>query len=114
MFVSNAGFKLEAHPLTIATAATLYHRFIREAAPQGYDYYVSNNYMFILFIYLISVVISLIIVFAYVYHLIFLISLSFILFISLPSIYIFLEFAITLLITLSIILLVNKLRPRAL
>lgn len=40
------GFKLDAHPLTIATAATLYHRFIREATPQGYDVYVSieNNY----------------------------------------------------------------------
>lgn len=34
------GLKLEAHPLTIATAATLYHRFIKEATLQGYDNYV--------------------------------------------------------------------------
>lgn len=39
--------KLEAHPLTIATAATLYHRFVREASPQGYDVYVRIIYNFI-------------------------------------------------------------------
>lgn len=35
------GLKLEAHFLTIATAATLYHRFMKEATAQGYDNYVS-------------------------------------------------------------------------
>ncbi|KAK0162910.1 hypothetical protein PV327_006641 [Microctonus hyperodae] len=39
-FIFECGFKLDAHPLTIATAATLYHRFIREATPQGYDVYL--------------------------------------------------------------------------
>ena len=42
------GLKLEAHPLTIATAATLYHRFIKEATPQGYDNYVKMNYNIII------------------------------------------------------------------
>lgn len=37
------GLKLEAHPLTVATAATLYHRFIKEATLQGYDNYVRTN-----------------------------------------------------------------------
>lgn len=40
---SVVGLKLEAHPLTIATAAILYHRFMKEAAPQGYDNYVREN-----------------------------------------------------------------------
>lgn len=38
-----AGLKLDAHSLTIATAATLYHRFIKEATPGGYDNYVNIN-----------------------------------------------------------------------
>lgn len=37
-----SGFKLDAHPLTIATAATLYHRFFKEADQEGYDCYVSQ------------------------------------------------------------------------
>lgn len=47
-FYKIIGLKLEAHPLTIATAATLYHRFIKEAVPGGYDNYV--NYTFIILI----------------------------------------------------------------
>ncbi|EFN73689.1 Cyclin-related protein FAM58A [Camponotus floridanus] len=39
-FIFECGLKLEAHPLTIATAATLYHRFIKEATLQGYDNYL--------------------------------------------------------------------------
>jgi len=39
-FIFECGYKLEAHPLTIATAATLFHRFMREATPQGYDPYL--------------------------------------------------------------------------
>lgn len=35
------GLKLDAHPLTISTAAILYHRFMRECMPQGYDPFVS-------------------------------------------------------------------------
>lgn len=35
------GIKLEANPVAIATAATLYHRFVREVNPQNYDLYVS-------------------------------------------------------------------------
>lgn len=51
-FCKIIGLKLEAHPLTIATAATLYHRFIKEAIPGGYDNYV--NYTFIILIIRIS------------------------------------------------------------
>ncbi|XP_076674604.1 cyclin Q isoform X2 [Andrena cerasifolii] len=39
-FIFECGLKLDAHSLTIATAATLYHRFIKEAAPGGYDNYL--------------------------------------------------------------------------
>lgn len=39
------GLKLDAHPLTIATAAILYHRFIKEATPQGYDNYVRTYWI---------------------------------------------------------------------
>ncbi|KAJ8688293.1 hypothetical protein QAD02_024088 [Eretmocerus hayati] len=39
-FIFECGIKLEAHPLTMSTAATLYHRFMREALPQGYDPYL--------------------------------------------------------------------------
>lgn len=42
-FFSIVGLKLDAHPLTIATAAILYHRFMKEATPQGYDNYVRTN-----------------------------------------------------------------------
>lgn len=40
-WMSFLGLKLEANVLTISTAATLFHRFMREAIPQGYDPYVS-------------------------------------------------------------------------
>ena len=36
------GLKLDAHPLTISTAASLYHRYMREAVPGGYDPYVRS------------------------------------------------------------------------
>ncbi|XP_015111531.1 cyclin-Q isoform X2 [Diachasma alloeum] len=39
-FIFECGIKLEAHPLTVATAATLYHRFMREATPKAYDHYL--------------------------------------------------------------------------
>lgn len=35
-----SGIKLEAQPLTIATALTLYHKFFKEADSTGYDRYV--------------------------------------------------------------------------
>lgn len=40
-FIFECGIKLNAHPLTIATATTLYHRFVKESTPQAYDHYVS-------------------------------------------------------------------------
>lgn len=39
-FILFSGLKLDAHFLTISTAATLYHRFMREASPGGYDPFV--------------------------------------------------------------------------
>lgn len=36
-----SGIKLDAQPLTIATAAVLYHRFFKETDSTGYDSYVS-------------------------------------------------------------------------
>jgi hypothetical protein len=36
-----SGIKLDAQPLTIATAAILYHRFFKETDNAGYDNYVS-------------------------------------------------------------------------
>lgn len=39
-FIFECGIKLEANPLTISTAATLYHRFVREINPQNYDLYL--------------------------------------------------------------------------
>jgi hypothetical protein len=40
-----SGVKLDAQPLTIATAAILYHRFFKEADSAGYDSYVSYHIM---------------------------------------------------------------------
>lgn len=42
------GIKLNANGLTIATAATLFHRFMRESSPQGYDPYVNIQIFIIL------------------------------------------------------------------
>ncbi|XP_057327297.1 cyclin-Q isoform X1 [Microplitis mediator] len=39
-FIYECGIKLDAHPLTIATASTLFHRFLREVNPQSYDLYL--------------------------------------------------------------------------
>ncbi|XP_058798511.1 cyclin-Q isoform X2 [Phymastichus coffea] len=39
-FIFECGLKLEANVLTISTAASLFHRFMREATPQGYDPYL--------------------------------------------------------------------------
>ncbi|XP_075215140.1 cyclin Q [Lycorma delicatula] len=39
-FIFECGAKLNAHPLTIATAATIYHRFFKEADPSSYDSYL--------------------------------------------------------------------------
>ncbi|XP_043273128.1 cyclin-Q isoform X1 [Venturia canescens] len=39
-FIFECGLKLDAHPLTISTATTLYHRFLKEATAQGYDCYL--------------------------------------------------------------------------
>ncbi|KAL1110138.1 hypothetical protein AAG570_008215 [Ranatra chinensis] len=35
-----SGYKLKCHPVTIATAATIFHRFFREVDPSGYDKYL--------------------------------------------------------------------------
>ena len=42
MFV--LGAKLNAHPLTTATAAVLYHKFFKETDSGGYDRFVSMRY----------------------------------------------------------------------
>ncbi|XP_063242253.1 cyclin-Q isoform X2 [Bacillus rossius redtenbacheri] len=39
-FIFECGVKLDAQPLTIATAAVLYHRFFKEAESTGYDIYL--------------------------------------------------------------------------
>jgi hypothetical protein len=39
-----SGIKLDAQPLTIATAAILYHRFFKETDSAGYDSYVSCQF----------------------------------------------------------------------
>ncbi|GLH00702.1 hypothetical protein R5R35_014625 [Gryllus longicercus] len=39
-FIFECGIKLDAQPLTIATAAILYHRFFKEADSSGYDSYL--------------------------------------------------------------------------
>ncbi|KAK6617208.1 hypothetical protein RUM43_005188 [Polyplax serrata] len=39
-FIFECGIKLEAQPLTIATALTLYHKFFKEADSTGYDRYL--------------------------------------------------------------------------
>ncbi|XP_067004400.1 cyclin-Q isoform X2 [Anabrus simplex] len=39
-FIFECGMKLDAQPLTIATAAILYHRFFKEADNSGYDSYL--------------------------------------------------------------------------
>lgn len=41
LFLLLSGLKLNAQPLTIATAAVLFHRFFREADMNSYDTYVS-------------------------------------------------------------------------
>lgn len=40
-----SGIKLDAQPLTIATAAILYHRFFKETDSAGYDSYVSYYFI---------------------------------------------------------------------
>lgn len=40
-FIFECGMKLNAQPLTLATAAVLMHRFFKEVDPTNYDPYVS-------------------------------------------------------------------------
>lgn len=41
-FIFECGMKLNAQPLTLATAAVLMHRFFKEVDQTNYDCYVSN------------------------------------------------------------------------
>jgi hypothetical protein len=45
MISAVSGIKLDAQPLTIATAAILYHRFFKETDSAGYDSYVSCQFL---------------------------------------------------------------------
>lgn len=40
-FIFECGVKVNAQPLTLATAAVLMHRFFKEVDPANYDCYVS-------------------------------------------------------------------------
>ncbi|BES97471.1 Cyclin, N-terminal domain [Nesidiocoris tenuis] len=42
-FVYECGYKLKAHPITIATAASLFHQFFREFDPNIYDRYLIGS-----------------------------------------------------------------------
>lgn len=42
-FIFECGMKLNAQPLTLATAAVLMHRFFKEVDPNNYDCFVSNK-----------------------------------------------------------------------
>lgn len=41
-FIFECGMKLNAQPLTLATAAVLMHRFFKEVDPNNYDCFVSH------------------------------------------------------------------------
>lgn len=45
-FIFECGMKLNAQPLTLATAAVLMHRFFKEVDQANYDCYVSNQKQF--------------------------------------------------------------------
>lgn len=44
-FIFECGMKLNAQPLTLATAAVLMHRFFKEVDQTNYDCYVSNSFI---------------------------------------------------------------------
>lgn len=48
-FIFECGMKLNAQPLTLATAAVLMHRFFKEVDPANYDPYVSDQFLFLQF-----------------------------------------------------------------
>lgn len=45
-FIFECGMKLNAQPLTLATAAVLMHRFFKEVDSNNYDCFVSNYSLF--------------------------------------------------------------------